>query len=119
MKAVAKQLKRLFYVLPVLGMLLLAGCPEQTHISDVEHDQNHFRGKDIAIKGNVSESFSFMGKGAFRVDDGTGKIWVISQDYGVPGDGKEVVVIGHVVGGISFGTRTFATALELTQKPKY
>ncbi len=119
MNAIARQLKRLLCVLPVFGMLFLAGCPEQAHVSDVEHDPNHFRGKEIAIKGNVNESFAFMGQGAFQIDDGTGKIWVISQNYGVPGKGKEVVVVGHVVGGISFGARTFATALELSEKPHY
>lgn len=120
MNAITKHWKRLSYFFPVLGLLLfLTGCPTGAHVADVEHDPNHFRGKDIAIKGNVSESFSFMGQGAFQVDDGTGKIWVLSQDYGVPGNGKEVVVVGRVVGGISFGTRTFATALQLTERPHY
>jgi len=120
MKAITRYWKRATLMLPVLGMLLfLAGCPTSAHISDVERDPGRFRGKDVAIKGNVSESFSFMGQGAFRVDDGTGKIWVISQSYGVPGNGREVVVVGRVVGGISFGTRSFATALQLTQRPHY
>ena len=52
----------------------------------------------------------FVG-GAYEIDDGTGRIWVITQ-RGVPSRGARVGVKGRVYSGPAYGGRVFGTALK-------
>src|ERR1700761_5211917 len=83
----------------VAGILLLAGCPTSAHIADINQAPGRFADKDVSIHGTVSEAFSALGNGVYQVDDGTGKIWVFSQNYGIPGNGVRVAVTGRVEQG--------------------
>src|SRR5215470_17944968 len=64
--------------------LLLVGCPTRTSIADLTRDPAHYAGKDITISGQATEAFGGFGQGLYQLDDGTGKIWVFSQNYGLP-----------------------------------
>ena len=112
--------KKRILCIPALAIVLfLAGCPKQVHIADLQRNPNSYRNRQIAIVGTASESFAFMGQGAFHIDDGTGKIWVMTGNYGVPGNGQRVGVVGNLVSAVSFGNRSFGTAVQLTEKPHY
>ena len=100
----------------LLVMLFLAGCPQQTHIADVRRDPGRFYNKEIGISGNVTNSYGALGSGVYEVDDGTGKMWVLSESYGVPSRGAHVNVAGTVVDTLSFGGRSFATAMRETRR---
>jgi X-X-X-Leu-X-X-Gly heptad repeat protein len=67
------------------------------------------------VAGKVSDGFGALGTGVFQIDDGTGRLWVFSQNYGVPGSGAKVAVTGRLQQGFSFGGRSFALALRQTQ----
>src|SRR5215467_14435963 len=95
-------------------MLILAGCPSRTTIADINRDPGRFAGKDVTIAGRVSDSFGALGNGVFQVDDGTGRMWVYSQNYGVPGNGSNVSVTGRIEQGFSFGGRSFGVILRET-----
>lgn len=97
-------------------MLCLAGCPQSVTIADINKDPGRFAGKEVTIQGTASDSFGAMGNGVFRVDDGTGNMWVFSQNYGVPGGGSKVAVTGRVEQGFSFGGRSFAVILRETKE---
>jgi len=97
------------------GMLLLAGCPTQASIADINRDPGRFAGKDVAIRGTVSEAFGALGNGVFQVDDGSGRMWVYSQNYGVPGNGNRITVIGRIEQGFAFGGRNFGVILRQTE----
>ena len=96
-------------------MLLLAGCPTQTKIADINSDPGRFAGKDVSIHGTVSDSFGALGNGVFQVDDGSGRMWVYSQNMGVPGNGNKVTVVGRVQQGFAFGGRNFGVVLRQTE----
>jgi hypothetical protein len=96
-------------------ILLVAGCPTHASIADITRDPAHYAGKDVTITGQASDAFGGMGNGLFQVDDGTGRIWVLSQNYGLPGNGSKVSVTGQVQQGISFGGRNFGVILRQTQ----
>lgn len=98
----------------VLVMLLLTGCPT-AKISDIEKDPSKYANKDVTISGHVATSYGALGTGMFQVDDGSGAIWVYSQNYGVPGNGSKVAVTGRISQGFSFGGRSFAIILRQTQ----
>jgi len=96
------------------AILLLAGCPTQTSISEINRDPGRFSGKEVSIHGQVSDSFGALGNGVFQLDDGTGKIWVYSQNYGVPGNGSKISVTGKIEQGFAFGGRNFGVILRQT-----
>ncbi len=96
-------------------MLWLAGCRMHTSIADITSDPAKFAGKDITVAGTASDSFGAMGNGIFRVDDGTGSIWVLSQNFGVPGNGAKVTVTGRVEQGFSLGGKSYGIILRQTE----
>ena len=97
------------------AMLVLSGCPPSTRISDIEKDPSKYANKDVTISGHVATSYGALGTGMFQMDDGTGTIWVYSQNYGVPGNGSKVAVTGRISQGFSFGGRSFAIILRQSQ----
>ncbi len=94
-------------------MLLLTACPSQTTISKINADPGRYRNKEVAIVGNVTDSYGVLGNGAYEIDDGTGRLWVVTR-RGVPSRGARVGAKGHVYNGFHFGGRTFGTVLEET-----
>jgi hypothetical protein len=102
--------------LALLG-LFLAGC-ESAKIADINRDPGRYAGKEVTVSGRVTDSYGVMNQGAFQVDDGTGRIWVLSEGFSVPSKGADVSVTGRVQSGINFGGRAFGTVLRETQPRK-
>jgi hypothetical protein len=92
--------------------LVLAACPPHESIESINRDPARFHNQEIRVSGRVVNSFAMMGVGAFEIDDGTGRLWVYSDNYGVPGNDVRVTVIGTIQQGFSFGGRNFATILK-------
>ena len=86
----------------LLGGLVAAGCAGKT-INDILADPQRYANQDVEITGNVVESFSVVGKGFYRVEDATGKLWVFSSK-GVPRKGARVSVKGTFRDGFDFGS---------------
>jgi len=87
---------RLAILVPCL--LLLAACAPVT-IGRITADPSRFRNKTVKVSGTVTNSVGAMGKGGYQIDDGTGKIYVISGS-GVPSRGSRVEVTGRVSPGV-------------------
>lgn len=104
-----------FTTLVVLASLLLAACPSHISIAKLNSDPGRYADKEVTISGRVSDSFGALGRGVFQVDDGTGTMWVLAGQSGVPGADTKVTVTGQIQQGISFGGRNFATVLKETQ----
>jgi hypothetical protein len=99
----------------VICSLILAGCPTRTSIEKINRDPARFANREVTIAGQVTNSFGALGSGVFQVDDGSGTMWVFSQNYGVPGNGAKVAVTGVISQGFSFGGRTFAIVMKQTK----
>jgi hypothetical protein len=95
--------------------LWLVGCPAHTSIADINRDPGRYAGKDITITGQASDSFGGFGNGVFQMDDGTGRIWVFSQNFGLPGNGARVSVTGQVQQGFSLAGRNYGVILRQTK----
>src|SRR5918996_2834620 len=80
----------------------LAGCRDTT-IARLLAEPERWRNKDATLAGEVVQSVSLLGRGAYQLDDGTGKIWVIST-HGVPRQGARVSVKGEVKDVVDLGT---------------
>jgi hypothetical protein len=86
----------------VLVLALATIACEQKSISDIRVDPGRYANKQVAVVGNVTRSFSLLGRGAYEVDDGTGKLWVLSEK-GVPLQGSRVLVKGTIRDGFNLG----------------
>jgi hypothetical protein len=111
--------KSLLLLLVICVGVVMTGCPQRTKIGDLTSNPSRYANKDVAIAGNVTTTFGALGTGAYQVDDGTGRIWVISENYGVPSKGARVGVAGRITEGLSIGGRSFAMALRQTQRARY
>ena len=107
-----RSLKRLGALSTVLmAVFLLTACPSQTTISKINADPSRYRNKEVAIVGVVRDSYGVLGNGAYELDDGTGRLWVVTR-RGVPSRGARVGAKGRVHTGFNFGGRNFGTVLE-------
>ena len=92
-------------VLILAGVLSLSslGCARTTVARILAEPQRYTRQGDVGLRGNVLESVSLLGHGAYKLDDGTGTIWVVSN-HGVPRRGARVKVNGRIRDVVDIGT---------------
>jgi hypothetical protein len=112
---VHKSVRILLAVALVAAMFMIAGCPTQTSIAEINKDPGRFASKDVSIHGAVSEAFGAFGNGVFQIDDGTGRMWVYSQNFGVPGNGNNIAVTGRVEQGFALRGHNFGVILRQTE----
>ena len=99
-------------LLAPLLVLALAGCPKQTTVAEIKNDPGRYRDKEVALRGDVTQAFGALDKGAYELDDGTGRIWVLVEKTGVPRQGARVEVVGRVIAGATFLGRDYGTSLR-------
>jgi hypothetical protein len=97
------------------AVILLTACPSETTISKINADPARYRNKEVGIVGTVRDSYGVLGNGAYEIDDGTGRLWVVTR-RGVPSKGARVGAKGRVYTGFNFGGRNFGTVLEETDR---
>jgi hypothetical protein len=73
----------------------LIGCAPLT-VARINQDPSRYRNRVVTLTGTVVTSVGIMGTGGYQIDDGTGRIVVLSRT-GVPSGGSRVSVTGSVV----------------------
>jgi len=99
----------------LLAVLMLAGCKgnvEVTSIKTLLDDPARFDKQTVRIAGDVTSSFGILGYGAYRVDDGTGAIAVVTKEGGAPRQGAKVGVEGEFRSAFVLGSETAAAIVE-------
>jgi len=104
-------LKAFFLSIILTGVVALTACPSQTTISKINQNPARYHDKEVGLVGRVTDSYGALGTGIYELDDGTGKIWVMTTK-GVPSRGARIGASGRVQTGVSFGGRTYGTVLE-------
>jgi hypothetical protein len=89
-------------VVVMAGVLLSGACAARS-INQVLADPGRYRDHEVKLSGSVVDSYSFVGNGAYQIEDKTGKLWVVSN-RGVPRKGAQVSVKGTVREGFSLGS---------------
>ena len=82
--------------------MMLAGCELKT-IHQIRAEPDKYADREVGIAGRVVRSYSVLGRGVYEVDDGTGKLWVVSEK-GVPRTGAEVAIKGKIKDGFDLGS---------------
>ena len=101
----------------VAAALLTAACPKRVSIADIEANPGKYQNKDVAVAGTVRDSYGLsipgtnLGGGAYKIDDGTGSIWVIVSEGTVPAKGTEMGVSGRVGTGVNWKGRNYGLGM--------
>jgi hypothetical protein len=90
--------------------VLLTGCGT-VRIGRILDEPTHYRNRTVRVDGRVDGSFGALATGVYRVNDGTGTIYVLSNS-GVPRSGTSVTVKGRVQSGITVGSHSYGTAIR-------
>ncbi len=93
-----------------VATVLLSGCGS-VRIGRITSDPTRYVHRTVQVEGTVTNSVGLLGTGGYQVDDGTGKIYVISNT-GVPSRGSRVKVSGTVMSGAVVGGHAIGTALR-------
>ena len=84
----------------LLALIGSSACA--TSINSVLADPSRYRNHEVRISGEVHDSYSLASRGFFRLHDGSGQLWVVS-DRGVPRNGARVSVLGTIREGFNLG----------------
>ena len=91
-------------------------CPDRTTIGDIEANPSKYQNKEVVIAGTVKDSYGLnipgtpMRGGAYKIDDGTGSIWILTEE-GVPTKGAQVGVKGIIGSGVNYHGRNYGLGL--------
>lgn len=111
-----QKIKLLFSGLVVFVGLVAAACPERTSIADIEANPSRYQNKEVAIAGTVRDSYGInipgtkVRGGAYKIDDGTGSIWVVTEGA-VPNKGAQIGVKGLVGNGVNWNGKNYGLGL--------
>lgn len=86
----------------ILLALFMSGCEQKT-VNQIKADPSRYANKEVSVVGTVVRSYSVLGRGAYEIDDGTGKLWVVSEK-GVPREGAKIAVRGTIRDGYNLGS---------------
>jgi hypothetical protein len=100
------------WILAAATLLTLSGCKGATPIRKLLDDPSQYEGMTVQIAGDVTKSIGVLHTGVYQVDDGTGKLFVVSKDGGAPREGAKVGVKGVFHAAFTLGTETAAVLQE-------
>jgi hypothetical protein len=97
----------------LLGFLLIAACASllATKIGDIQKAPGKYDGRSVTVAGKVTSAHNLLIVKYYEVDDGTGKIPVVTASA-LPGEGKSVTVKGKVNQAFSLGAAHLVVIVE-------
>ena len=93
-----------------------AACPDRVSIADIESNPSRYQDKEVSIAGVVKDSYGVsvpgtpIRGGAYKIDDGTGSIWVVTEE-GVPNKGAEIGVKGRIGNGVNWKGKNYGLGM--------
>lgn len=112
-----KGTKTIILSLVLMTGLFLTACPKRTSIADIESNPSKYYDKNVAVAGTVQNSYGVSipiisngSGGIYKVDDGTGSIWVLTQKS-VPSKGAQLGVKGKIQNGVNYNGKNYGLVL--------
>jgi hypothetical protein len=106
-----RTLKRSIIFAALLVFTLSATALAKKTINQINADPSRYRDKTISIVGTVTDSYGVLGNGAYEIDDGTGRMWVVAERT-VPSRGARVEAKGRVMTGFVIRGHNMGTVLR-------
>jgi hypothetical protein len=112
-----KYITRLFLsgVVVMIG-LLAVGCPDRTSIRDIEANPSKYQNKEVVVAGTVRDSYGVnipgtkIRGGAYKIDDGTGSIWIVTENA-VPTKGTQIGIKGIIGNGVNWNGKNYGLGI--------
>ncbi len=112
-----KGTKTIILSLVLLTGLFLTACPKRVSIADIEANPSRYYDKDVAVAGTVQNSYGISipiisngSGGIYKVDDGTGSIWVLTKKS-VPSKGAQLGIKGKIQNGVNYNGKNYGLVL--------
>jgi hypothetical protein len=108
--------KLFFSGLVVMIGLLAVGCPDRTSIRDIEANPSRYENKEVVVAGTVRDSYGVnvpgtkIRGGAYKIDDGTGSIWIVTENA-VPTKGTQIGVKGIIASGVNWNGKNYGLGI--------
>ena len=105
-------------LLPGISLILiLASSCANPKILNIKNNIEEFKNQEVTLNGEVIETLAipFVRTGAYQLDDGSGRIWVLSAKN-VPERGNQVIVTGTITVGVELGGKRFGVMVKETNK---
>ncbi|MDA1306875.1 MAG: hypothetical protein O2917_06400 [Acidobacteria bacterium] len=83
--------------------LTSGACASTKTINELLADPSRYTDRSVKVSGEVVDSYSVANRGVYRLNDGTGELWVVSET-GVPRTTARVTVKGKVRDGFNLGS---------------
>ena len=99
---------RLLLVL-ALALAATAACGARS-INEVLADPSRYRNQSVTVRGTVDQSATLLGRGAYRIVDGSQGLWVVTTG-GAPREGARVDVKGRLQDG--YDLSAFGSILKI------
>ncbi len=94
------------------AILLSAACGLlATRISAIQESPDKYHGRTVSVAGTVAASHNMLFVKYYQVDDGTGRIWVVTQGA-LPKEGDRVRVRGTVNQAFAVGSAHLVVIVE-------
>jgi hypothetical protein len=93
-----------------MSVVALSGCAT-TSINRILADPHRYRSREVRVEGTVTNVIGALNTGIYQVEDGTGKIFVVSG-RGIPAKGTRVRVSGNVTQGVNIMGKSFGTTIQ-------
>lgn len=87
----------------IAGLALMTAACGGRSVHQIVTDPSRYRDRDVRVTGDVVDSYSVASRGFYRIDDGTGRLWVVSE-RGVPREHQRVTVRGTLREGFNLGS---------------
>jgi hypothetical protein len=94
----------------IAAAVFMVAC-EKVTIANILADPAKYKDKQVGVVGRVTNSFGVLNMGGYEIEDGTGKIYVISNQ-GIPAKGREVAVEGTVFTGAMVAGQAVGVAIR-------
>jgi hypothetical protein len=106
-----------FLIGVLLSLSVVAGVSaKRRSIADIEANPSKYQNKTVTIVGIVRDADGInipiigISGGCYKIDDGTGSIWVCTED-GVPTKGAEVKVKGKLQTGAVYKGKNYGLVI--------
>lgn len=107
----------------LFAVAFTVACPKRTSIADLNANPSKYQNKTVAIAGKVKRSYGAsipgtpISGGIYEIDDGSGSIWVIT-DQAVPAKDSEIGVQGKFGNAVSYNGKNYGSGI-FEDKRKY
>lgn len=97
--------------------LFASACPKRVSIAQIEANPSRYNEKTVIVTGIVKTSYGLSipvireGGGIYKIDDGTGSIWVVTNERGVPSRDVQLVVKGKLRSGVTYNGRNYGLVI--------